>query len=290
MIVTDLEYALEKRLVDKIDIMIARCTHPKVRRDAVFIVEGGEGEGKTNSSLAIGYYAKYKMKRELHMFFRLQPMMEFAQSTEEKIIIWDEPALDSLSTDWYKDASKDLIRLMMLCRKKRHFFIFNFVFFKNFNKTFVRRALGMIHMYSRRQIIPGRFFYIKKAALFKLYKEYDKIYDSVYKKHKAFGGNFPIVEKHLEKMGLTIDGHPNATLEHYESLKDKAILSIGKKGPTTNKEVIKYIELKKKLGSLVFPITTKEKFASDLGLHRTTLNEWRHIGDDNYRKRGGSVL
>lgn len=254
--------------------MIKRCTHPSVRRDAVLIIEGAEGEGKTNTSLAIGYYAKHKMKRALHMFFRLEGLMQFAQSTEEKIIIWDEPALDSLSTDWYKDTSKDLIRLLMLCRKKRHFFIFNFVFFKNFNKTFVRRALGMIHMYSRNQIIPGRFFYIKKKSLFRLYKQYDKIYDSVYKKNKAFGGNFPIVEKYMDKMGLYIDGNENATMELYESLKDKAILSIGKRGIVKNKYEKMYIDLQTKIGLLECPIQNKDNLSEQLGYTRKAIYNW----------------
>ena len=223
------------------------------------------------------------------MFFKLESLMEFAQNTEEKIIIWDEPALDSLSTDWYKDSSKDLIRLLMLCRKKRHFFIFNLVLFKNFNKTFIRRALGMIHMYSRKQITPGRFFYIKKRYLFPMHKEYDKIYDTVYKKYKAFGGSMPVVERNIHKMGITIEGKPNATLEIYEGLKDKAILSIGKKGQVTNEYKVMYDELKRRLGFTRCPILTKEDLAKQIGVAPRTMSGWREITTIQPPLEGGSV-
>ena len=122
MKVTDLDYHLENKLVRKLNIMLDRCTNPKKRRDALLLIEGAEGEGKTNASWAISYYLKHETKREIHMFFRLNNLIEFAQQTEGKIIIWDEPALDSLSMDWWKRTNMDLIRLLMMCRKKRHFF------------------------------------------------------------------------------------------------------------------------------------------------------------------------
>lgn len=278
MKVTDLDYALEDKLLTKLDIMINRCTDKKVRKDAVLIIEGAEGEGKTNTSEAIAYYAKYKMNRPIHMFFRLEQLTEFAKSTENKIIIWDEPALDSLSTDWYRETNKNLIRLLMTCRKKRHFFIFNFVKFYKFSEyVVVDRALGLIHMYSRtgQKAESGRFRYIKMGKLEKLFVEYRKNKVRGYKKCSAFGGSFPIVEQHIEKMGINIEGIENATLEDYEKLKDKSIASIGTEKKKDNPDKIRLNKLLKNVGCLKLPIKNQEELAEQLGVSRKTIHNWQ---------------
>jgi len=275
VIVTDLKYHLETKLVEKLDLMIARCVDKQKRKDAVLIVEGSEGEGKTNTSEAISYYVKTKTGRDINMFFRLKEMFEFAKSTEGKIIIWDEPSLDSLATDWYNTASKDLIRLLMTCRKKRHFFIFNFVKFYKFSEYIVvDRSLALIHMYSRNETESGRFIYVKKKNLEQLFMDYKIKKKRNYKRYMSFGGSVPIVEKHLDKMGLIIEGVPNCTLEMYEQLKDKAIESMGDKGKA-NPYIIKLKELKTKIGRAKLPILTQEQLAKALGLNRSTLGNWK---------------
>lgn len=114
MIVTDLKYFLEEPIVKKLNIMINRCEQQHPKKDAVLIIEGGEGEGKSNTSIVNAYYVKSQTNREIHLFFRLKALIEFAKSTERMIIIWDEPALDALSSDWYKRINKDLITLLMV--------------------------------------------------------------------------------------------------------------------------------------------------------------------------------
>lgn len=278
MKVTDLDYALENRLIDKLKIMMRRCTTTRAKKDSLLIVEGGEGEGKSNTAEAIAYYLSYEMKRSIHMFFRLQSLIEFARSTENKIIIWDEPSIDSLGTDWYKTINKDLMRLLMTCRKKRHFFIFNFVKFYKFSEYVnVDRALGLIHMYSRKGIEPGRFVYVRQGKLQRLWNDYRTKKERNYKKYRSFGGSFPIVEKYFEKLKINIEGHPNCTMDDYERLKDKAIESIGTNKVKSNPYFKKYNELKKQIGSLTFPILTQEVMANKIDVTPKTLRNWRDI-------------
>jgi len=286
VVVTDLEYHLETRLVEKLDIMIKRCTNTKNRKDAVLIIEGSEGEGKTNSSEAIAYYVKTKTNHPINMFFRLEPLLEFAKKTEGQIIIWDEPALDSLSTDWFRSTNKDLMRLLMTCRKKRHFFIFNFVKFYKFSEyVVVDRALGMIHMYSRKGVMPGRFQYIRKKKLEKLFTDYKKKKIRSYKECKSFNGAFPIVENMLDKMSITIEGTPNCDLKMYEELKDKAIESIGQdRTKKENPYYKKFQELKKQIGQIKCPILTKEQLAERLDVSGRTLLNWRDINTESDTK------
>lgn len=274
MIVTDLKYGLEKRLVKKLDLMIQRCTQPRPIRDAPLICEGGEGEGKTNSSVAIAYYVKCKTGRDAHLFFRLEPLIKFAQSTEEKIIIWDEPALDSLGMDWYKEVSKNLLRLLMTARKKRHFIIFNFTKFYKFSEYIVvDRCLGLIHMYSRNEITPGRFVYIRRRDLEALYLGYKISKKRLYNKLKSFRGSFPdIMEKYFDKMDFFVEGKPHATFKDYQEEKDKAIFSIGKS--TKMSEADEERILKGRVGRLKLPIQNREELAKQLKIHPRTLYKW----------------
>ena len=282
--VTDLEYYLDPVLIKKLDIMIRRCTTNKTKKDALLINEGAEGEGKTNSSVAEAYYIKYKTGRPIHLFFKLRNMINFAKNTEKKIIIWDEPGLDSLSTDQQNKLNKDLIRLLMAVRIKRHFFIFNLTKFYKFPEYIVvDRCLGLVHMYSRREVDPGRFVYIRKRSLEKLYTTYKSSRKRLYKKLKSFRGSFsdllnPKNEK-FSKMGVTVEGFTNATLNDYEFEKNKAIGMIGeveKEKEKVNKEKIKLKQLRYLISQIKPPIKTKEELALALQVDTKRLREWKN--------------
>jgi DNA-binding transcriptional regulator YiaG len=73
-------------------------------------------------------------------------------------------------------------------------------------------------------------------------------------------------------MSYNILDHFN--VEEYEKEKDKAILSIGKKMKNDVKE------LKRKLGSLKFPIPTQIEFAKRLEVSITTLKSWKEDSMD----------
>jgi len=276
-IVTDLEYNIENRLQKKLDLMILRCVQEHPEKDALLINEGGEGEGKSNSSVAEAYYVKYKTGRDIHLFFRLEEMMNFAKTTEKKIIIWDEPSLDSLGADQMKALNRNLLRLFMTIRKKRHFFIVNFTKFYKFPEYIVvDRGLGLIHMYSRKEVLPGRFIYIQKKKLEYLWNEYRSGKKRSYMKYKSFAGNFPdILSKHFDKMGINVNGIVNATLEQYSSEKDKAIESIGEK--KESKDKILWDNFKKRIGCLIVPIKTRVALAKALGTTVKSLDLWARM-------------
>lgn len=278
MIVTDLKYGLENRLLKKLDLMISRCVQEHPKKDALLMNEGSEGEGKSNSSVAEAYYIKSKTGRPIHLFFKLDSLIKFAQSTEDKIIIWDEPAIDSLATDHYKEINKDLIRLLMSVRKRRHFMIFNFTkFYKFAEYIVVDRALGMVHMYSRRGIEPGRFVYIKQRKLEPLFTGYKFSKKRLYKKFKSFSGTFPdVMEKYFDKMDITVEDKPHATYKDYEVQKDLAIQSIGVKKISEDK--MKLQELQSKIAIFGKNLKTIPKnqtaLAKFFGINRETLRKW----------------
>lgn len=267
VIVTDKEYFLEKRLVSKLDLIADRVTRPNPKKDASIIIEGGEGEGKSTLAGACGYYLAYKTNRPFsnkNFFFKLKPLIEFAQSTENQIIILDEPGLEGLSTDWYNRANKDLVRLLMLCRKKRHIFIFCFTKFYKFSDYItVERSLALIHVYSRRNIEPGRFVYIPKKRLERLVMLWRSSRKRGYKTLNSFRGSFPDV---LDKL---ID------IKAYEAEKDKAIAAIGEVQLTDNQIARRELHiLKGRLARVKFPINNFEELAQNLSTSRANFSRW----------------
>ena len=286
-------YALEKKLVKRLNMICERTTQENPKLDALLINEGAEGEGKTNTSIIEAYYFKVKTKRDAHLFFKIDDLTRFAQSTEKKIIIWDEPSLDSLSTDQLSSINKDMQRLFMTVRKKRHIFIINFTKFWKFPEYIVvDRSTCMLHIYTRKAKDFGRFVYIKKRRLEKLWNDYHKLKKRTYQHHKSFGGHFPnVMEKHFDEMDFFVNGIPHATYKIYEQEKDKAIFGIGK-----SKRTKKELYNQRRLNNLRLGVSeiikefnlSQTKVAKVLKVHIRRLQEWKNIefDDEKYEETG----
>lgn len=274
LIIDKEEFAIEKQLIRKLDRVVRGITQENPKEDAVFINEGKEGKGKTNTSLVEAIYVKIKTKRDVHLFFRLENLIRFAQSTEKKIIIWDEPSLDSLSTEQVNKLNRNMLRLFMTVRKKRHFFIINYTKFWKFPEYIVvDRSNGMIHM---REDKIGRFIYIRKNRLEFLWNDFRTKHKRSYRKAMSFGGRMPfIMEKYFDKLKINVNDIPNATYKDYEKVKDEAIESIGKRAEKLDKNKIKLDELRRKI-SYVKDITQIE-LANHLGVSSARLREWKKI-------------
>jgi len=297
MIVKPFGYPLENRLIPKLDLMIQRCKDDRQKKDAVLLFEGAEGEGKTTFSIAVAYYVAGELNRkfnEKNVFFDIESMIKFLQSTENQIAIWDEPALSALSTDFASRSVKDLTRLLMMVRKKRHFIMINMTHFNKFNDYIVcDRPLGMLHVYSRRGVQSGRFVYIRKKYLQNLWFDWrfkkKKNYIKYSVKSGKLMGTFPDVlspkYKHNVLSAFNVD--------EYEKAKDKAIMQVGKPPEkNNNKQHIQLIELKNKIGRIKptpkNPILTRTTLAKCIGISLRELERWAKltpplIGDTDYR-------
>lgn len=231
MRVTKFGYPLEDSLIKKIDLMIKRCESKKSKKDSLLLLEGSEGEGKTTFSIGIGYYVADKTGREFgakNVFFDANKMIEFAKSTTNQIIIWDEPAFQALNTDWASQVVKNITRLLMTARKNRHFFIFNLTKFYKFNEYIVvDRPMGLIHVYSRKNIESGRFVYIRRNNLEALWRDYRVSKKRNYKIYcsKKIRGSFPDILNPEYEFNVLED----FDIDYYEKEKDEAIQSIGEK-------------------------------------------------------------
>lgn len=226
MRVTKKQYPMETRLVAKLDKFIERCTQPKPALDALLIIDGREGYGKTTNAVGIAYYFAEKTGRkfsEAHCFFDLDELINFAITTKEQIIIWDEAALAGLAAEWQKKIQIKLTKLLMTVRKKRHFFIFNIPKAEKLNEYLYDRAVGLVHVYARDDVIVGRFTYYNYQAKTVMYNHFRKTRMMNYKKRVSFRGTFPDVLDPKNEYNVL----DTFNAEKYDENKDKAIRSIG---------------------------------------------------------------
>jgi len=273
MIVTDKKYSMDKKLIEKLDLI---CDRFKKKLDALIIIDGDEGYGKSTMAAAIGYYVARKMRRSFsvdNFFFSAEKLLEKGVSSEEQILIWDEAALAGLAAEWRNKAQRQLIKLLMIARKKRHLYIFNIPkFFKLNEYIALDRALGLIHVYARKEKHLGRFTYYTKKNKESLFNDWRKKKKRNYKKIRHLHGTFPDV------LGKIIDE------EVYNIKKDEAILSLLEQEKMTKAQqqrdaalrVIK--ELTKKTNEEIRDLVTKK--GGEIGIatvFRATGPEMRKI-------------
>jgi hypothetical protein len=274
----DLTYAYEDKLITKMDLIIQRVTKGKMEQNAFMANHGLPGEGKSNASFAEALYFKYKTRRSVHIFMRLKDVIEYSQKNEKKIIVWDEPSLDSLNSDQLTSIVKDLIRLINTARIKRHITIINLTRFWRFPRDLIEdTCLGFLNLNSKNGKDAGRFLYIRGKYLSKLREEYDKTKRKIYGKLKSFGGRMPYIRPDdFVKCGFYVNGKPNATYDDYNRAKEQGIESIGD-GKKKEKEIstARLWEIRLKLGKIKkFPIESKEELAGLLGIASNRLREW----------------
>lgn len=218
MIVTDKKYFLEKKYVEKLDLMIKRL---KGTDDVVLPIDGDEGQGKTELAIATCYYIAYNTGRHYgidNIFFDLDKLLKFASTTKDQIIHFDEGAFGLLSMQWQSKAQQKFLQLVMVARKKRHFIIICIPKFHKLPQYVIEeRSIGLVHVYSRKNLQKGRFCYFKKDSKDALYQDWNRKRIKNYKKYNDFHGTFPEASKRV---------FTDAERDEYDKKKDEAIMGL----------------------------------------------------------------
>lgn len=273
VLVTDKQFFMEKFLKEKLDLMIQRVTKRKL--DAVLMIDGDEGFGKTGLSILLAYYFSQETGRPFsldNIFFDPEEFMNFINTTKEQIIIWDEAALGGLASGWQNKIQQVLIQTLMTCRFRKHIIIFNCPKFYRLNQYFVmERALGLCHVYSRDGLQAGRMTYHLKDMLEKMLDLWYKKRIKPYKKYtrSMLRGSF------VDAFNLDIineDDYEKKKTKYTKQLLDRT------KKEKVNKEKIRLEELQMKVAKL--DIVTQEELAEKLGISSRTLRNWKNLKEN----------
>jgi len=268
MLVTDKQYYMDDVYVSKLDLMIKRMQGTD---DNVLPIDGDEGQGKTEFAVGTCYYVANKMGRKYdinNIFFDLDKGIEFAGKTKEQIVHLDEGALGLLSNQWWSKNQKRFLQLVMIARKKKHFIVICIPKFYKLNQYIIEeRAIGLIHVYSRKNLQKGRFCYYTKNAKERLYQDWKRKKYKNYKKYYSFHGSFV---KAMEKV------FTQEQIDDYEHKKDLAIMNITKTDKEKEKKITKRdieVELYNKLRKK-FPKIPLEEWKDPFGVSKRTLNRY----------------
>lgn len=262
---------MDDNYIKKLDLMIKRIQGTD---DVILPVDGDEGQGKTELSCGTCYYIAHKTRRNYgidNIFFDLDKVMKFASSTKGQIIHFDESALGLLATNWQNKLQQKFIQLVMVARKKRHFIILCIPKFHRLPSYLIEeRSIGLVHVYSRKNIQKGRFCYFTKSGKDRLYTDWKKKKIKTYKENNSFSGSFVMTMNKI---------FSPEQIQQYEDKKDEAIMSVSEdkkdqkdKWRRQRDYLIKYIKDKTKL-----PFTEMEKEFKKIGLDDLTMETIRRV-------------
>lgn len=146
--VTDKGYYLDQRILDKIDLACQMIQNDN--DDAILIITGGTGTGKTNVSKAYGYYIAQKLNRTFdnsRYFFEPEDWCKYVSHNRQQVVVWDEAALGCLSNQHAGKVQRTIVQILMMCRSRNHFLIFNIPKYKNVSKYLREECIGFINTY-----------------------------------------------------------------------------------------------------------------------------------------------
>ena len=210
---------MDKNYLKRLDLMVNRLNGTD---DVVLPIDGDEGQGKTEFAVGTCYYMSYKTGRKYgidNIFFDLDEMIKFASKNKEQIIHFDEAVLGLLATNWQNKLQQKFIKLVMVARKKKHFIVLCIPKFHRLPPYMIEeRALGLVHVYSRKNIQKGRFCYFTKKKKDTLYEEWKRKKIKTYRKNTSLRGSFV---KAMEKV------FTKEQIDEYERKKDEAIEKLG---------------------------------------------------------------
>jgi len=249
---------IEPKLAGLLDLMVKRM---KSKRDVVLLVDGHEGEGKSNIACMICSYIAEITGRTYtvdNIFFDIKDMTDFAKQGKEKVIHWDEGALGGLASDWWNKNQKLFVKLLMVARKKQHFFVICVPKFYKLNEYLAcDRSIGLVHVYSADNLERGRFTYYNDNKKDVLYDNWKRKHKKTYKFNYNFHGRFSDCLKHL------VDE------DKYEEKKDEAIMSIDKQ--EASKKEIKLDKISKRIVDSDLSTEIKAKLLGVVVAHVTNI-------------------
>lgn len=270
MIVTDKKYYMDNRLLEKLDLMVNRCSG-KIKLDNLVIVDGDEGYGKSTLAVSMAYYVAYKLGRPFsvnNIFFNTKDLINFAKSTKEQVIIWDEATLGGLAAEWYVKDQIKLIKLLNIVRKKKHFFFFNIPKFFKLNETLViDRSIALVHVYARNDIELGRFVYFRRTAKENLFNDWRRKRLRNYRKYYTLRGSF------VNALPKIIDE------QEYEDRKDKMIETFDEEDKKIEAKDVQLLMFQYKISNLdkAFPQLRVVDIIKYFDIGERSIYDWRKL-------------
>jgi len=142
----------------------------KIKHDAVILITGIEGAGKSTLAFQLAKYCDKTFTEEDIVFSGEEFMQKIDESTPGKAIVFDEAVLGMYSADGISKLTNILVKKMVVCRSKRLFIFLVLPSIFLLKRYFaVYRTRNLIHVYCKDGIQRGfyKFYsYDRKRLLY----------------------------------------------------------------------------------------------------------------------------
>lgn len=118
-----------------------RLTYRK--KDLVFIITGYPGEGKSVLAVDIAKEYDKRFTYERNLIYSRSELMEKIEQFPPSAFIIDEAINILYKREWNKGAQKEMIKLLNICRSKRHMLIFVQPDFEDMDKDIRKKRLRL---------------------------------------------------------------------------------------------------------------------------------------------------
>lgn len=254
MISKEFNYYMEKKLKHKLELMVKRLD----KRDMWILVDGEEGDGKTNMEAYLLHWFHCNLGRDFDIkcfHYSAKDLVEAGQNKPNLLLGYDEAAIGGLSNQWWSQEQLNLIQFIMTGRVMHHVVVICVPRFSKLKDTIIERCKCLIHCYVRKRDGQYRFLYLTDKKKNQLYEYYKRKKTRPYNKFKRFGGYVPEVFHRLFN---------EDERNEYDKRKKELIANIGVKKVDNDKK--EYHRELVKLWRGNFPIESRADLAFTLGL------------------------
>jgi hypothetical protein len=181
---------IDPKHADYLDFCLERIEHD---HDAMILLDGYEGTGKSSLAFLSAYYMNKKFCLD-NIIYTIEDFRHAVETAEPgTVIVWDEFVLAGLASNWQSKIQQEIIRTMTLMRHRRIILILvipNLWLLKDYFAD--HRTLFLMHTFTPDGIKRGiiRIYnHRKKRILYwkgKLLKDHDLVKPS----HKALADDF----------------------------------------------------------------------------------------------------
>jgi len=172
--------------------------------DAIFLIDGIEGSGKSTLSFICGWYiSDGKITIDNICEGTEDAVKKLDKLPDKSILIIDEGSLMFSSKEVMKNEQRMLVKILQVIRQKMMCLIIVSPCFFELNKYIsVSRSRFLLHVYTDKDLNRGRFCYFSEKKKSKLYNLGKKNFNSYQRPKANFWGRFynfdPFGEEYLE--------------------------------------------------------------------------------------------
>jgi len=145
--INNYKFSMDNYLVNNLNIILEEAIPNKW--DAVFLIFGREGSGKTTFATQAALYCDNSFNMERCVFTPEQFIEAVDNAKDEQSILWDEAIFGAKISQQASSIAQTIVNKLTTIRRKRLKIFLCFPYMYMLNKYFVSRCIASIYVYAK---------------------------------------------------------------------------------------------------------------------------------------------